>query len=276
MTTPAGPTAGIPSGVRQRIDGILSGIETAHGVRILLSVESGSRAWGFPSVDSDYDVRFIYVHPLDWYLSLREERDVIERPIDDDLDVNGWDLRKALRLLGNGNPVLREWLVSPIRYREDPTTVGALLDLAHMGGQGSRTAARHHYRRLAESAMDNGIRDRLQVKLKKYFYALRPACALAWLRTHDSPALPMDLPSLMDGLPLEDGLRDEIGGLLALKATASEMGAGERRPRLERFIEQEIGHALEAADRPERSDHLREAADDLFRSIIRRYTPGGG
>jgi hypothetical protein len=95
---------------------------SANNVRVLLAVESGSRAWGFASTDSDYDVRFIYAHPADWYLSIdlntEAKRDVIEQPIVDDLDLNGWDLRKALQLLAKSNPPLLEWLNSPIVYRE--------------------------------------------------------------------------------------------------------------------------------------------------------------
>jgi hypothetical protein len=75
---------------------------------------------GFESTDSDWDVRFIYVHPRDWYLSIdvEDKRDVIERPINDELDISGWDLRKALKLLRKSNPPLLEWLSSPIIYKE--------------------------------------------------------------------------------------------------------------------------------------------------------------
>lgn len=83
-------------------------IEAEEGVRILLAVESGSRAWGFASPDSDYDVRFLYVRRAEDYLRLDAVRDVIERPIDDELDINGWDLQKALRLLYKSNPTLFE------------------------------------------------------------------------------------------------------------------------------------------------------------------------
>lgn len=79
-------------------------------MRFLIAVESGSRAWGFPSPDSDYDIRFIHIHPRDWYLSLQPGRDVIERPIIDNIDLNGWDLRKALGLLLKSNAVVSEWL----------------------------------------------------------------------------------------------------------------------------------------------------------------------
>ena len=104
--------------MHDRIDAALTQIETDHQVRILYACESGSRAWGFASTDSDYDVRFIYVHPRDWYLSVFQGRDVIELPIDSVLDVNGWDLRKSLQLLEQSNPTLLEWIQSPIVYRE--------------------------------------------------------------------------------------------------------------------------------------------------------------
>ena len=106
----------IESAVREEIGSVLCDLERDHGVKILLAVESGSRAWGFPSPDSDYDVRFVYVHAMDWYLSIEPGRDVIELPIDKTLDVSGWDLRKALHLLTKSNPALLEWLESPIIY----------------------------------------------------------------------------------------------------------------------------------------------------------------
>ena len=108
----------IPDNVRAEILTRMHNAEKEHGVRILLAVESGSRAWGFESPNSDFDARFIYVHPRDWYLSvgLEEQRDVIEYPIVDDIDLNGWDLRKALRLFWKSNPAFVEWIQSPIVY----------------------------------------------------------------------------------------------------------------------------------------------------------------
>ena len=94
-------------------------IEQAYDVRVLYACESGSRAWGFASQDSDYDVRFIYVHSRDWYLSIEDRRDVIEEPISDSLDISGWELRKTLRLLRKSNPPLLEWLKSPVVYAWD-------------------------------------------------------------------------------------------------------------------------------------------------------------
>src|SRR5580698_9021306 len=106
--------------IQQRVRDVLAQLEAERQVRVLFACESGSRAWGFASRDSDYDVRFLYVHRRDWYLSVEARRDVIELPIAEDLDVSGWDLRKALRLLRKSNPPLLEWLKSPVVYRHDP------------------------------------------------------------------------------------------------------------------------------------------------------------
>ncbi len=110
----------ISDDVRREIQRRLRAVEEEHDVRVLFAVESGSRAWGFPSPNSDYDVRFIYAHPREWYLSLdlEQRRDVIECEIADDIDLSGWDIRKALKLFWQSNPSFVEWLHSPIVYRD--------------------------------------------------------------------------------------------------------------------------------------------------------------
>ena len=120
----------IDPAVRLDIERRLIAVESAEGVRLLMAVESGSRAWGFPSPDSDYDVRFVYVRPRDWYLSLVPGRDVIDYPIVDEIDLNGWDVRKSLGLLLKSNAVVSEWMNSPIRYRTDDPFIAKLAALA--------------------------------------------------------------------------------------------------------------------------------------------------
>lgn len=123
------PPALAPDVVRQ-IDARLDGVESDHGVRVPWAIESGGRAWGFPSPDSDYDARFLYVHPLTDYVGLRRRRDVIETPLDRVFDANGWDVRKALALMVRGNATVGEWLRSPIVYRGDQQVASGLLALA--------------------------------------------------------------------------------------------------------------------------------------------------
>lgn len=255
----------IAPAIRARIDATLADLESREDIRILWAVESGSRAWGFPSPDSDYDVRFVYVRPLDWYLSLNPGRDVIELPIVDELDVAGWDLRKALGLLVKANPALLEWLSSPIVYRAKPEAEG-LRALARCSPY--RRSAAHHYLALLRGNYDRYIADRATVRLKKYMYCLRPALALLWLRSRDDMA-PMDQPSLLAGLSLPADLAETIHTLVAMKFASGELGEGPRVAVIDAFLENELRLAQEGAiQTPPASPEFREAAEALFRALV--------
>ena len=171
-----------PQGEAQSVVlGTLDMIEASFGVKILLAVESGSRAWDFASRDSDYDVRFIYSRPAKDYLRLDKVRDVIELPIqrvgDFVLDVNGWDVKKALRLAHASNPVLFEWFSSPIVYRTSDKT-GELASL--LEGYFSPQKATHHYLSMARRNY-KAYFSKAEVPLKKYFYVLRPVFAAQYV-----------------------------------------------------------------------------------------------
>ncbi|MDX1563983.1 MAG: nucleotidyltransferase domain-containing protein, partial [Phycisphaeraceae bacterium] len=153
--------------MQDEINNIIDNIEAEEDVRILYACESGSRAWGFHSSDSDYDVRFIYVRRPEWYLSIdiASKRDVIELPVDEVLDVNGWDLNKALQLFQKTNPPLYEWLGSPIVYRDRLGLAEALRDLAPTFY--CDKAAGYHYLRMAQNNHRAYLK-RNQIATKKY------------------------------------------------------------------------------------------------------------
>ena len=195
----------------------LAQIEREEDVKILHAVESGSRAWGFPSPDSDYDVRFIYVRKPEYYLKLEKTRDVIELPINDMLDINGWDLNKALRLLHSSNPTLFEWMSSPIVYRQTDF-IERLSPI--MDDYFSCKSGLHHYLSMAEG----NYRDYLKldmVKIKKYFYVLRPVLACKWI-LHKQTKPPLLFRALMES-ELEPGLRPVVEHLLDIKMNAPEI-----------------------------------------------------
>lgn len=211
-------------------------IEKKHDVRVLYACESGSRAWGFASRDSDYDVRFIYVHPRDWYLSIEDRRDVIEEPICAELDISGWDLRKALRLMRKSNPPLLEWLKSPVTYAQNEPFIGAFRALARDCYSPARTFK--HYLHMAWG----NARDYLKgdtVRLKKYLYVLRPMLAARWIeRGLGEP--PMRFDHLVEKMVEEDRVRAAIAHLLARKKSGEEMGHGLRDEVLGAFIAEEL------------------------------------
>ena len=233
MTDPVHP---IDPAVRQVIQRNLKEIAVNRQVRILYACESGSRGWGFASPDSDYDVRFIYVHPLPWYLQVNAQRDVIELPISGELDINGWELRKALGLLKKGNATLIEWLDSPVVYSADATFLHAMRAAAQKTHQPERSF--HHYVHMARKNYREYLRG-ATVRLKKYLYVLRPLLATLWIE-QGRGVVPMRFQGLVDGLITDAHLREAIDHLLVLKRTALESDYGSPLPVLNHFIDTEL------------------------------------
>ena len=252
------------------IDARLDAVERDEGARILWAAESGSRAWGFPSPDSDYDARFIYVRHRDAYLSLWPPRDVIETALDKILDVNGWDLAKALRLLLKGNAVVLEWLTSTIVYRGDPAFREAMLALARR--HGDRRGLARHYLHLGVKQRDRHMPDGGgDVGVKKLFYVLRPAAALRWLRLHPGEIVPpMHLPTLIAEGDASAEVREAVAALIARKATMAEGERGEVPSALAAFIDEEFERAeMEMRETSARlSSVARAEGDALFANWI--------
>ena len=189
---------------------------TAHKkVKLLFACETGSRAWGFPSPDSDYDVRFIYMHERDWYLSLAQQKDTIEQ-MDGDLDITGWDLKKCLQLLKRSNAPLIERFQSPIVYFGDEHFKTGFLDLIKL--YYSPTAVLFHHYSLAQKFW-NELQGQKEIKLKSYFYLIRSLLSCNWI-IQDNAVLPMDIEGLMT--KIDSGRRDELRSLIKLKATVGE------------------------------------------------------
>lgn len=257
----------LPASARAEVERRLDAIERDKHVRILLAVESGSRAWGFHSPDSDFDARFIFVRREDDYLSLYEERDVIETPLIDLMDVNGWDLSKALRLMIKGNSVIHEWLASPIVYRSNTAFIAALTPIA--SAWRSAYADAHHYYGLLATQRGRHIEGREVVNLKKYFYAVRPAIALQWLRERGE-APPMDLPGLLAGVSLPTEAATALEELRRAKMASTEVGEGARIAALDAYIEEQAAWGLKAkGPLPSPDPALVERSNQLFRAAVR-------
>jgi predicted nucleotidyltransferase len=194
----------------------LKELEKQKKIKILYACETGSRAWGFPSPDSDYDVRFIYMHNKDWYLSLAEKKDTVEVALKDDLDITGWDLKKCLVLLKKSNAPLIERFQSPIEYFAEPSFKDDFKKL--IAAYYSPTAVFFHHHSLAKKFWED-IKDSKQIKLKSYFYLVRSLLSCNWI-VKDKSVLPMDIESLMQ-LTTETN-RGILRELIVLKATVGE------------------------------------------------------
>ncbi|MEL6108071.1 MAG: nucleotidyltransferase domain-containing protein [Planctomycetota bacterium] len=256
----------IDAAVREAVCNELSRIESEHDVRIVYACESGSRAWGFGSKDSDYDVRFLYVHATQWYLNIEVERqrDVIEVPIDDELDVNGWDVRKALVLFRKSNPPLYEWLHSPIVYREKGQCAARMRELSPTTY--NSIAAHYHYLRMAENTYRAYLRGR-RVRRKKYFYALRPLLALNWIERAKG-VVPTQFASLVEGTIDDGNLLREIDRLLQVKREGAESDEGPRFPGVHDFIERELKRHHDAPSPTPANPARTKQLNELFRDVL--------
>lgn len=258
---------------RRAVLAALAAIEREHDVRVLYACESGSRGWGFSSPDSDYDARFVYVHRQPWYLTVNErtgpgepQRDVIELPIEADLDVAGWDLRKALRLVSKSNPTLLEWLRSPVVYREDAAMSAGLRRLAETFY--SPVATWHHYLSMARGNFRGYLRGE-QVRTKKYLYVLRPVLACRWIECgHGAP--PMEFERLLERIVPHGPVREAVDALLVRKRRSAEIEAGPRIAAISDYLEAEL-ERMQAQPPQLAPGHGRgEELDEFFRAALRQ------
>ena len=241
----------------------LKEIEKRENVRILMAVESGSRAWGFASPDSDYDVRFIYVRPIEEYLRLNTVRDVIEQPVNDVLDINGWDINKMLRLLYKSNPTLFEWASSPVVYLDAglKDKISPILPKYFYAKHGL-----HHYFSMAKSNYREYLKSDM-VKAKKYFYVLRPLLACKWILDRNSPP-PMLFSDLVDS-ELDPALRLEIDMLLDLKMNAPELKLIPKVSSLNAYMDRCIQEIEQKLDQmPDSPQNDWDELNKLFLEII--------
>ncbi len=250
--------------VIENINSQLHQLALQEQIVILYACESGSQAWGFPSPDSDYDVRFIYLRPLDWYLSIEDRRDTIDLPVDKVLDINGWDLRKALKLFKGSNSVIYEWIQSPLAYESDGNLTAELLTLAN--SYYSPRAGIHHYLNMATNCYQESLQSS-PVKLKKYFYAIRPILAARWIVEHRTVP-PMVLSQLLPTISDRPEILAEIDRLLAIKQTATEAMTIPVSAVLNDFIRSEIEYCDNAVKLIPKHYPDSSKLDALFRRYV--------
>ena len=249
--------------ITQEIKAKLSQIEQKKNIRILYACESGSRAWGFASPDSDYDVRFIFVRPVEDYLRVKELPDFIDAELNDVYDINGWDLKKFFKQLYKSNPVLFEWAHSPIVYR---TTHEWESVKVIMNDYVLQVKMLHHYRGMAKSNIRSNF-STTEVILKKYLYVLRPVLACVWImQKHTVP--PTEFSKLVEEvLPVE--LKVSVDELLAVKMKIEEKEKGERIPQIDSFIEAKLNEATMFPVVDEEQENYKRL-DNLFLEIVRQ------
>ena len=219
----------------------LKEIEKEENVHILHAIESGSRAWGFASPDSDYDVRFIYMRPMHYYLSLQAKKDFIDWELDETLDINGWDLSKALQHFHKSNATLFEWSNSPVVYytSSEWAQIRQIVETYF-----SCKSTLYHYYGTAKSNYKEHVSGDL-VKYKKYFYVLRPLLACKWIEQKKCPP-PVLFQNLVDEV-LDEDMKPVVSDLLQKKVQMSEADKAPRIHALDDYIEDNLEHFKQLA-----------------------------
>jgi len=249
--------------MKNRILKELDNIEKTHNIKIIYACESGSRAWGFASKDSDYDVRFIYGHPRDWYLSIVEKKDVIEIPVNEELDISGWDIKKSLRLLRKSNSPLLEWLSSPIVYKNVAAAVRPFYMLSKRAFMPESSC--HHYLSMARSSIAK-FQDERDIRIKSYLYAVRTLLCCKWIieNMNQPPMLIQDL--LKEYLPTGK-IRNFVDNLIEVKGNDTELTRIERSSDFEGYMSEEL-RSLNAII-PKNPEKIPvEEFDSVFKDIL--------
>ena len=240
----------------------LSELEQNENIKILYACESGSRAWGFASPDSDFDVRFIYARPVNDYLCITELPDNLGLPVNEVLDIGGWDIKKALKLFLKSNSTLYEWLQSPIVYQEDSAFADDLRKL--MLEYFSLRSGANHYLSMAHNTLRDDLQTE-QVKLKRYFYALRPALACLWI-VEKQTVPPMEFEHLRVMIT-DTGVQNAINELLERKKIADEKALIAPVPLLNQWLSDTLDWCKERIPAlPSEKKH-----SDELNNIFRKY-----
>jgi predicted nucleotidyltransferase len=241
----------------------LSELEREYDIRVLYACESGSRAWGFTSPDSDFDVRFIYARKTDSYLSIQETKDVLDFPVNDLLDLGGWDIKKSLKLFLKSNSPLYEWLQSPIIYKDDSGFAAELKKL--IPAYYSLRAGGNHYLSMALNTVTNDLQGE-KVKIKRYFYALRSALACKWIT--DKQEVP---PMIFDKLRVlikDDAIQNSINELLKLKTISDEKTLIKPVPVLDEWLSNTLNTAKITVSQLSSISNNTDELDGIFRKYI--------
>jgi uncharacterized protein len=244
----------------------LKDIERKQGVEILYAVEAGSRAWGFPSPESDYDIRFIYKHSLDWYLSLDKKRDVIEKQIGEELELSGWDIKKAMSLLKKSNPSLLEWLHTEDKIIADKLFCQQVLPIQDQ--LFSAASCYYHYLKMSKSNWIRWKKDE-EKKTKLTIHLLRGMLCCIWIRDHQRFP-PIKFQTLYEQTIKDHKICEEAARLAALKKAGEKTLAGSLKW-LGIFINNEMERLLEEAPGFHKNLSIpTETVEEVFRSIVKR------
>lgn len=248
------------------IQNYIKQVEEKRNITVILACETGSRAWGFPSPDSDYDVRVVYKHDIDWYLTIMDKKDGFDTMFEDrEIDISGWELRKSLRLLYKSNAAMLERIQSPIIYQQDNAFVTGIREIAPVCY--SKIATMYHYLGMANKCIAD-VDANADYKLKRFFYALRASTACRWILDNDDMP-PIHFPTMLAGLDVKTSIAERIAELIAIKAEKSEGYFHTGEAEIIAFMQQSLQLAGDNASQLSGSKKGKDALNALFQAQVK-------
>jgi uncharacterized protein len=243
---------------------VLQQLEQENNIRILFAAESGSRSWNFPSRDSDYDIRFLYVRPPNDYIVLSDKRDTIEYMPNKMIDAVGWDLKKALRLLTKSNPNLFNWSDSPIIYRSSPPFTKRFRELC--GAAYSANTWFHHFLSLAKKKLAVFI-DPAQTHVKHFMYLLRAVTACRYAEKGLGP-IPTDFSKAIGRTGEAPTIVTATKELIEKKKEAREKDSLPIPKELSDYAQSEVGRLSHVEIAPVAKPLAEADLNDFFQAIV--------
>ena len=239
--------------MKDKIIRLCKNIEKKENMKILFAVENGSRAWRMSSKDSDYDVRFVFVRPLEDYIQINKLQEVIHIAFDKNcnkvpvegsfIDLSGFDVFKYVRLLSDSNPTAIEWLVSDIVYYGKQNKVFRDFALKNF----NKISLYHHYKSMCRNNYLKYLKSRSDVTYKRYLYAFRGLLNAKWVVYKRTVPLISFLETLEKGGGLiSEGVVDKLKEIIKLKLQGKEKDIIQNIVRFDMYIEEFLKDDSEA------------------------------
>jgi predicted nucleotidyltransferase len=244
----------------------LKEIENNNNCKILFACESGSRAWGFPSQDSDFDIRFIFIRPVEAYLGLTETTDTINCFLPNELDLSGWDLKKSLVNFAKSNMPLYEWLGSPIVYSDNYELSYKLKKL--ISTYINLKKGCYHHSSLAIKKY-NEFSQKNHGSIKKLFYVLRSITAALWIIKNETNPF-TSLVENLNFIDLDQTVFDKIKELIQLKETSNESDVISPDPIIIDWVTHTLGYLnSNKYNLPSNSNYSLDPLNDIFLEMLK-------
>ena len=263
--------------MKVKIKKILKDIEKEMNVKIVFAVESGSRAWGMESENSDYDVRFVYARSPEEYVAIDSPSDVISRHFSKDgirmgaegcfIDIQGFDIMKFCRMLWSSNPTCIEWLRSNIIYYGEQNKVFKNF----VENQFKPISLYYHYKSMCRQNYLKYLKSGNLITYKKYLYAMRGLVNARWVAFYETLP-PIDFPEVLVKINKKDEVIDgriikELQKIIKLKKESKERDIVKNYKRIDEYIESFLKDDTEAPMKKQLSTS-RELNDELKRIVF--------